>query len=284
MSEKVGFIGQGFIGKHMADEFEGRGYETIRYSVDEPYVNNHDRIAEAEVTFIAVPTPTTPEGFDSSIIQSVLPIVGKGNTAVIKSTILPGTTEKLQNDFPDITVMHSPEFLREKSAAYDTAHPERNIIGIVRDDAYHRKLGQKVLDLLPKASHEFIVPARDAEAIKYIGNTFLAAKVAFFNAAYEFAKSSNADWETVRQIVTADSRIGAGHTNVVDQSGADSNPGRGAGGHCFPKDTQALVNFMDEIGADEEAAKFFRTIVGYNEFLMRSTGKDLDILKDIYGQ
>ena len=64
--------------------------------------------------FIAVPTPTTPEGFDDSILRGVLPLVKEGKTAVIKSTTVPGTVKRLQKDFPDIFVLHSPEFLSEK--------------------------------------------------------------------------------------------------------------------------------------------------------------------------
>jgi len=283
MSETIGFIGQGFIGKHMADDFENRGYRTVRYAMEEPYTANKDKIAACDITFIAVPTPTTPEGFDFSIIRSVLPLIGKGKTAVIKSTILPGTTEQLQAEFPDIVVMHSPEFLREKTAAEDTAHPERNIVGIAVDDAEHQALGERVLAVLPEAPHEYVTAARNAESVKYIGNVFLALKVDFFNVAYDFATASGADWETVRSIVTDDSRIGSGHTRVVDQSGAQTNPGRGAGGHCFPKDLEAFLEHFSGTAQDSAATALLTAFRNYNNHLLTATDKDLDLLHGIYG-
>jgi UDPglucose 6-dehydrogenase len=283
-NEQIGFIGQGFIGKHMADDFENRGYKTVRYAVEEPYVANKNKIAECAISFIAVPTPTTPEGFDFSIIRSVLPLIGKGHIAVIKSTILPGTTEQLQKVFPDITVMHSPEFLREKSAAEDTAHPERNIVGIPHDTPRYRKLGKRVLAVLPEAPHEYVTTARNAEAVKYIGNVFLALKVDFMNLAYEFARGSGADWETVRTMVTDDSRIGPGHTRVVDTSGVASTAGRGAGGHCFPKDLQAFIDHFGDTVDDPRGTAVLTALRNYNNHLLAESGKDLDLLHGIYGK
>ena len=95
----IGFIGQGFVGKNLADNFEERGYKIIRFSLDQEYKDNKDLISKCDIVFIAVPTPSTPKGFDYSIIMKVLPIVGKGKIAVIKSTILPGTTKKIQKKF-----------------------------------------------------------------------------------------------------------------------------------------------------------------------------------------
>ena len=84
MEIKIGFIGQGWIGRHYADEFESRLYSTVRYSLEEPYIANKDLIKNCEVVFIAVPTPTTEEGFDESIVRDALTLVGEGKTAVIK--------------------------------------------------------------------------------------------------------------------------------------------------------------------------------------------------------
>jgi len=280
----IGFIGQGFIGKHMADDFENRGYAPVRYAVEEPYIVNKDKIAQCDITFIAVPTPTTPNGFDFSIIRSVLPLIGKGKIAVIKSTILPGTTEKLQADFPDIVIMHSPEFLREKSAAEDTAHPERNIVGITVDDTKHRKLAEQVMAVLPNAPHEYITTARNAESVKYIGNVFLALKVNFFNIAYDFATASGADWEQVHSIVVDDSRIGPGHTRVVDQSGAATTAGRGAGGHCFPKDLQAFIEQFSRVTNESAGTAFLEAFRNYNNHLLTASHKDLNLLHGIYGK
>lgn len=276
-TELIGFIGQGFIGKHMADDFENRGYQTVRYAMEEPYIANKDRIADCDITFIAVPTPTTPEGFDFSIIRSVMSLIGKGKIAVIKSTILPGTTETLQADFPDIVVMHSPEFLREKTAAEDTAHPERNIVGISADTPELHRKAQQVLDTLPAAPYSIVTMSKNAECIKYIGNSFLYVKVLFMNLAYDFVTANGGNWETVREAVTHDSRIGTSHTNIVNDSG------RGAGGHCFIKDFEAFLREFIASDADAGTLAVLEAMRAKNNQLLLSTHKDLDLLRGVYG-
>ena len=273
----IGFIGQGFIGRHMADDFENRGYEIVRYSVEEQYAQNKDRIAACDITFIAVPTPTTPDGFDASIIRSVLPLIGTGKTAVIKSTILPGTTEKFQADFPDIFLMHSPEFLRETSAAEDTAHPERNIVGIPVETSEYRERGGDVLAVLPDAPFCIVTTSRSAECIKYIGNSFLYTKLVFMNIARDFVEAAGANWDEVRSAVTHDSRIGEGHTNVVFEGG------RGAGGHCFIKDFEALIEYYAANANDAAGLRALEGLRAKNNTLLLDTQKDLDLLRGVYG-
>jgi hypothetical protein len=62
MNMKIGFIGQGWIGKNLADHFEERGFETIRFAKEEPYNQNEEALKECDIVFVAVPTPTTPAG------------------------------------------------------------------------------------------------------------------------------------------------------------------------------------------------------------------------------
>ncbi|MFH0856462.1 MAG: NAD(P)-binding domain-containing protein, partial [bacterium] len=94
---KIGFIGQGYVGKNYADNFQGRGYDVVRYDISPAYVSNREKIKDCDIVLIAVPTPTLPgKGFDDSILVDVLKIVGDGKCAVIKSTMKIGTTEKLQ--------------------------------------------------------------------------------------------------------------------------------------------------------------------------------------------
>jgi len=274
---RIGFIGQGFIGKHMADDFEARGYNIVRYAVEEPYITNKDAIADCDITFIAVPTPTTPEGFDFSIIRSVLPLIGAGHIAVIKSTILPGTTEKLQAEFPNIHVMHSPEFLREVSAAEDTAHPDRNIVGTAGDTPEDLKRAEAVMAVLPVAPYSLVTTARNAECVKYIGNTFLYTKLVFMNIAHDFAEASGADWEAVREAVGHDQRIGHGHTQVIHDSG------RGAGGHCFIKDFEALIEHYAAVGHDEIGLETLKALRRKNNQLLVDSHKDLGLLRGVYG-
>ncbi len=278
----IGFIGQGFIGKHMADDFALRGFNIVRYS-NTDFVSNREKIQECDVVFIAVPTPTTPSGFDDSIIREVVKLVGEGKVAVIKSTILPGTTESIQKENPGIFVLHSPEFLTEKNARHDTSFPERNIVGIPEDTEDARQKARLVMEVLPKAPFELVTNSKNAECVKYIGNSFLYTKVVFMNMAHDFVSAAGADWETVRKAAVVDPRIGESHTSVVHTSGHVEKAGRGAGGHCFIKDFESFINFYEEHSSDKNGLEVLKALRHKNNALLAETGKDLDILSQVYG-
>jgi UDPglucose 6-dehydrogenase len=237
------------------------------------------------MVFIAVPTPTTPTGFDDSVLRAVLPHVGKGKTAIVKSTILPGTTKALQEDFPEIYILNSPEFLTEKTAAYDAAHPNRNIIGIPKRDAEYEKRAEEVISVLPKAPYELIADSSETELIKYAGNIFLYFKLMYANVFYEMAALVGANYDVIRDAVAADPRIGPSHLNVVHQSGhPGAIPGRGAGGHCFIKDFAALRKFYEKYpGADPETVALMLALEIKNKELLTKSNKDLDLLQEVYG-
>ena len=275
---QIGFIGQGWIGGNYADDFVNRGYNPVRYALEPEYEANKDKIAECDIVFIAVPTPTTPEGFDDSIVRKVIKLVGKGKTAVIKSTITPGTTESIQAENPDIFVMHSPEFLVELTAAHDAAHPNRNIIGIPEDTDEYRQKARAVLDVLPDAPYQRVMRAHDAELVKYAGNCFLFTKVLYMNILHDTIVESGGDWKAVREAMIHDPRIGQSHTEPVHKSG------RGAGGHCFIKDFEAFREmYAKHVANDERGSEVLRTMAEKNIELLVNSDKDLDLLEGVYG-
>lgn len=276
---RIGFIGQGFIGKNYADDFEARGYEVVRYSQEPAYAGNKDAIAECDIVFVAVPTPTTPKGFDDSIVRAVVKHVGKGKIVVIKSTVLPGTTISIQKENPDVTVLHSPEFLTEANAAHDAAHPLRNIIGIPQDTESYRIKAAEVLAVLPKAPYELVCPSVESELIKYGGNCFLYTKVVFMNMLYDYAQSLGCDWNRVADALVHDPRIGTSHMKPVHASG------RGAGGHCFIKDFEALIqSYRTQVPGDAAGIAALEAFRDKNYDLLRSSGKDLDLLEGVVGK
>lgn len=282
---KIGFIGQGFIGKHLADDFEERGYRVVRYALEAPYASNRDAIADCDVVFIAVPTPTTPQGFDTSALESVLPLVGVGKVAVIKSTVLPGTTRRLALLFPDRFLVHMPEFLREKSAASDTRNPDRTIIGLPSDRGDYKAVATKLLQIVPKTAYECVCTSEEAELIKYGGNCFLAMKVIYMNLIYEMAKSTGASYDVVASAMGHDARIGSSHMKVLDSSGhPGASVGRGAGGHCFPKDLAALrESYGRLLSKDGSGIQLLTALEEKNCALLRDSKKDEAILTAIYG-
>jgi len=281
----VGYVGQGFIGKNYADELEGRGFPVVRYSLEEPYRKNKDTIKDCDIVFIAVPTPTTPTGFDDAIVRQAVSLVGDGKVAVIKSTMLPGMTEAIQKQFPKKVVMHSPEFLREATAAYDAAHPDRNIIGMCTDTPEVRALAQKVISILPPAPFELVCSAVEAEFIKYAGNNWLYIKVVYVNILYDFVKRLGGSYEAVRDAFAADPRMGRSHLDPIHQSGHGGPPGRGAGGHCFIKDFAAFRQMYEKtFPEDAHGIKVLKAMEEKNVKLLRDTHKDLDLLEGVYGK
>ncbi|MDP3735608.1 MAG: hypothetical protein Q8R39_04240 [bacterium] len=275
----IGFIGQGFIGKSYADDFERRGFSVVRYALEEPYVQNKEAIKTCDVVFVAVPTPTKHDtGFDDSIVRSALGLVGEGNIAVIKSTILPGTTERLQKEFPKITVLHSPEFLSEATAAEDAAHPVFNIIGVPEGDVRGREAAERVMATLPQAGYSTICTAREAELFKYLRNCFFYTKVVYMNLLYDVAQVLGADWSALRAILARDPWIAEKHLDPVHKSG------RGAGGNCFVKDFAAFAQiYASLLPADEEGLTLLKALENKNIALLRESGKGLEQIRAVYG-
>ncbi len=278
MYKKIGFIGQGWIGKSYADDFERRGFDVVRYALEEPYIKNGQGIGECDIVFIAVPTPTTPDGFDDSILRQVIKKVGQGKIAVIKSTILLGTTEKLQAENPGIYILHSPEFLTEATAAHDAGNPHRNIIGIPIESSEYRQKAQAVMEILPYAPYILVCSSQEAELIKYGGNNWFYFKVVFINMLFDLVTKAGGRWEVVRDAMAADWRIGRTHLDPFHKSG------RGAGGHCFIKDFAAFHQLYQNVIGDSLGNNVLESIKNKNIDLLVSSKKDLDLLTGVYGE
>ncbi|KKS33623.1 MAG: UDP-glucose/GDP-mannose dehydrogenase dimerization [Parcubacteria group bacterium GW2011_GWC2_42_12] len=274
---KIGFIGQGWIGKNYADNFEQRGFAVVRYSLDAEYADNKKKIKECDVVFIAVPAPTTPAGFNIDVLKQVIKLVGDGKIALIKSTIMPGTTDFLQKANPNIFVLHSPEFLTRHTAAHDAANPTRNIIGLPEDKEIYRSKARAVMDILPKAPYEIVCRSLDAELVKYGGNCFFYFKNIFMNMLYDLSQKTGSNWENIRQMIVADPRIGAEHTQPL------SKGGRGAGGDCLIKDFEAFIKLYKDYVGDETGLNVLTNLRNKNIGLLKESKKDLALLKGVYG-
>lgn len=275
----IGFIGQGWIGKNYADDFERRGFNTVRYALEEPYRANKDRIKNCDIVFIAVPTPTTPDGgFDASIVDAAIDLVGEGRIAVIKSTLLPGTAAQFQQKHPAQVVLFSPEFLSEATAAYDAANPFFNIIGMTQDTAKQRAAAEIVHKVLPTSPTAITCKSVEAEIIKYTHNASAYTQIMFFNMMYDLATSMGGDWSVVHRAVLSDPFIPNRYAQPIHKSG------RGAGGHCFIKDYAALRELYEKTFPQDAAGiALMHANEQKNIALLRGSGKDLDLLAGVYG-
>jgi len=273
----IGFIGQGFVGKNYADDFEERGYSIVRYSLEETYINNKEKIADCDIVFVAVSANTYPEGFDDRNIRSGLAIIGKGKIAVIKSTLLPGMTKTLQNDFPLITILFSPEFLSKATAAHDAANPFSNIVGLPVDDELHRIAAVYVQNILPSAPFTLTCSSDEAEIVKYAHNIAGFVQVVTFNLIYETAQSLGHDWENIKKALDANPFVSKSYINPVHKTG------RGAGGPCFIKDFAAFVNVYEKLVGDKDGLAVLRAFEEKNKKLLKNSNKDIDLLEEVYG-
>ena len=273
----MGFVGQGYVGGSYANNFEKRGFSVIRYSLEPKYIHNKEAISTCDIVFIAVPTPTTPKGFDYSIVEAGLKLVGKGKIAVVKSTLLPGTTVALQKKFPSISVLCSPEFLSVATAQKDADEPFSNIIGAPSRSKKHREAAEAVHRVLPNAPFSHICTSEEAEMIKYAHNISGFMQVLTFNALYDLAKSVGADWKNIRPAVIADPMISSRYSDPVHKSG------RGAGGACFIKDFAAFAKLYKQTVGKKEGIDFLKAAEKRNIMLLVGTNKDMDLLEGVYG-
>ncbi len=274
----IGFVGQGYVGGSYATNFEKRGYSVVRYSLEPQYIANKEAISTCDIVFIAVPTPTTQKGFDYSIVESALSLVGTGKTAVIKSTLLPGTTRILQKKFPKKFVLCSPEFLSVATAQDDADNPFASTIGVPSKGAAHREAAEAVHRILPNSPFSHICSSEEAEVIKYAHNISGFMQVLTFNMLYDLAKGVGADWSQVQKAVAADTMISNRYSNPVHKSG------RGAGGLCFIKDFAAFAKLYKQTVGKKEGVAFLKAAEKKNIMLLVGTNKDIDLLEGVYGK
>ncbi len=306
----IAVVGSGYVGTTIAACFADLGHRVTAIDIDETIVDrlnegeapihepglddlleehaggrlhattDYDAIADCEVIFLALPTPSREDGsIDTSIIEAgarsvgeALADGGKGHLVVVKSTVIPGTTE--QTLIPAIEegageavgerirVAMNPEFLREGSAVTDFLEPDKVVLGAA-DDWGHDRL-ESVFEPLIERAEPAVVEAtvREAEMIKYANNAFLAAKISLINEIGNICKEFGVDAYRVADAIGLDDRIGEQFLRS----------GVGWGGSCFPKDVDALRAAAREVGYEPE---LLDSVVAVND---RQPERMLDLL------
>jgi UDPglucose 6-dehydrogenase len=209
-------------------------------------------VETTDVTFICVGTPSREDGsIDLSYIEAAAADIGKilkrkagYHVIVVKSTVIPGTCDSVvaptvarysgKSLGVDFSVCSNPEFLREGKAVYDFFHPDRIVLG--SEDQACIKVLRAIYE--PFTCPVIECPAKTAEMIKYVSNSFLALKVSFANEIGNLSKTLGIDSYTVFEGAGLDSRIGPLFFNA----------GLGFGGSCFPKDVIALQRLGESLG------------------------------------
>ncbi len=236
---KVGVIGNGFVGEAQAFAFAPTTNLRI-YDLD-PLRSSHslEEILECQFIFVCVPTPMKKDGSqDTSYIETVFETATPGPIYIIKSTILPGTTEKLSKQYPKLDIVFSPEFLTERTAKLDMLTQARIVLGGKKNIT---SVVKKLFEQRFKNRHIIETNSTTAEYIKYMNNTFFATKVSMMNEFKLLADKIGVEWDKALYGFASDGRVGDSHLHVPGPDGR-----KGYGGTCFPKDVSAFITFAKE--------------------------------------
>jgi UDPglucose 6-dehydrogenase len=290
---KIGIVGSGYVGTTIAACFADLGHDVMNVDVDESIVrrlnDGEAPITEPglddllgryagesllatteyadlvdfgpEVIFLALPTPSNDDGsIDTTIIEAgaealgdVLADIEGYPTVVVKSTVVPGTTEdvigpalELESGGQvgvDFGLAVNPEFLREGSAVDDFTDPDKLVFGTEDDERAREALDAAYAPLLDERDVPVVdTGLREAETIKYANNAFLAAKVSLINELGNICKAYDVDAYEVADAIGLDDRIGEQFLRS----------GVGWGGSCFPKDVNAIVAAAREQGYEPD--------------------------------
>lgn len=253
---KIGVIGLGVVGSAVAHGLERIGNDVYGYDLKMPETSI-DGVLSSEVCFICVPTKTDDAGVcDTSIVEGVVAELAArkyGGVATIKSTVTPGTTDRLAAEHPGLRLAFCPEFLRER-AAFTDFFENHDVCAIgTNDDASYEAI-RLAHGNIPKAFAR-LSPV-EAELVKYFSNVFNALRITFANEFYEVATALGADYTKVKNAVVK-------RANIPDEYLDCNERFRGFGGVCLPKDTLAFATLVDNLGL--ERFELFRTIVEENK-------------------
>jgi len=282
---KIGIIGLGFVGLSLTSVLSSKDFDVVGIDIDEekckkisngiiPFfepnlekmlknglkkklkiTNDFSIIQNCDIIFVAVGTPQNKNGsIDLSIIKKVVSTIGenilknkKKPIIIIKSTVIPGTMEKIilpilekksnKKEGKDFGLISNPEFLQESSAIRDTKFPHVVVLG--GNQTQFMKKAKKIFKKLHPNTPIIITNHQTAEIIKYANNSFLATKISFINQLSNICqKIPEANIDDIGKTIGLDPRIGKLFLNA----------GPGYGGSCLPKDMKALINFAKTSG------------------------------------
>lgn len=238
---KIGIIGRGTVGSAVYEGLEYLGH-TMTFFDPKYEGSTITDVLDTDVVFISVPTDQSANGdCDTSIVDRVvedLDAAGYKGLVSIKSTVIPGTTDRLQRHFPSLRMSMVPEFLRAKSALADFVYNhDLLVVG-----CYNKEDADIIVELHGSfPQHVARVTPTEAEVIKYFNNVHHAMSVTFANIAYDVCDKLGANYMNVYKAITKRECFNPAYLM------ANKNM-RGYGGHCLPKDTSAWNNLIKNLG------------------------------------
>ena len=233
---KVGVIGNGFVGEAISFAFSSVS-DIYVYDTDPlKSLDDLESVHNCDFVFICVPTPMFKDGSqDLSYVESAFEKANNKPVYILKSTVLPGTTEALSKKYSNFKIIFSPEFLTERTAKLDMLTQSRIILG---GELTLTEKAKSLFNQRFKIKNIIQTDSKTAELTKYMNNTFFATKVSIMNEFKLLCDKIGANWEDALKGFVSDGRIGDSHLNVPGHDGK-----LGYGGTCFPKDVNALLSF-----------------------------------------
>ena len=253
---KIGILGLGVVGNAVKTGLSQLGHSISFYDPKIPESQFSD-VLGTEVCFLCVPTPSCQSSgeCDITIVEKSLEMLESNKysgVVVIKSTVVPGTTEYMRKKYTNLEICFVPEFLRERCAMVDfVQNHDLCLIGTHSDDVF--ELIKQVHGFYPKAVK--MVSPTEAELVKYYNNIYNATLITLANSFYEVCTSLGADYSEVKQSLVMREHINDSYLQCSDNF-------RGFGGVCLPKDTLAIAKLVEKLGLDIE---FFKMILEENK-------------------
>ncbi len=250
---KISIIGLGFVGSAMYNSFINKGFvENYNIYIYDKYKNGGvgkiENILLSDICFLALPTPYNEDKkcYELDSIHDCckyLTTQKYTGTIIIKSTVEPTTTEKLNELYPELNLIHNPEFLTARTA-YEDFHNQKHIVLGKGPNCVQDKF-ELVIEFYKTYYSDAKISqctSLESESMKIFCNSFYALKVQFFTEIYLLCQKNNCDYNVVRQMMLNNNWINPMHTLIPGPDGKISY-----GGLCFPKDTNALNEYMERL-------------------------------------
>ena len=257
----IGVIGLGAVGSALQKGFKYIGHKVVGYDIKYPDTKIED-VLNTEIVYVVVGTPTGPnDECDLTAVNSVMSQLNKleyKGLVALKSTVEPGTTNRLSSLYPNLNISFVPEFLRERCAYEDFVY-NNNILVVGTDSDKNYNLILESHGSLPV--HKVKVSLIEAELMKYFSNTYKAMRITFANSFHKIAEHFGANYDVIKDAFLCHGLTEGHYLNVNKEFG-------GYGGMCLPKDTKAMkilckkhnINIDIFRFIDEENDKFVKKV------------------------
>jgi len=248
--KKIAIIGYGVVGKGMEKLFKDR-FEIEIYDPQEFYADK-EKVNKCDMAVICVPTPMGQNGYaDTSIVEETVEWL-ETPLILIKSTIPPGTVDKLV-DKTGKNINFSPEYMGESKYftpfwKYPDPEDARSHTFVIIGGQGASEVVNYFMKVMSVDTVYKLTSAVEAELTKYMENAFFATKVTFVNEFFQIAKAFGVDFKSLREGWLLDPRINRNHTLVFEDD-------LGFGGKCFPKDVNAIVKASEDKGYSPDLLK-----------------------------